>query len=190
MSLSVWFMMNLSGATQKSLVPCGVERDLIGAGKDGMGACSPWLCPGTASTTPLSVPSPAHHRCRRVHGHGGPAEDERQQPAAQHPVGRGVSTPWGPALPSPAAPAPPSPPKGYSRGEEATGALGQPQAGQEADGEDEDEEEEISQPPGSRERLHHTCLPPQPCREMLRQPRAVATLTGNTRRRRHRRPAR
>lgn len=57
MSLSVWFMMNLSGATQKSLVPCGDERDLIGAGKDGMSTRSPRLCPGTASTTPL-LPAP------------------------------------------------------------------------------------------------------------------------------------
>lgn len=44
--------MNLSGATQKSLVPCGDERDIVRAGKEGMGALSPWLCPGTAGTIP------------------------------------------------------------------------------------------------------------------------------------------
>lgn len=49
MSLSVWFMMNLSGATQKSLVPCEDKRDVIEAGKDGMGALG---CPGTAGTPP------------------------------------------------------------------------------------------------------------------------------------------
>lgn len=42
------------------------------------------------------------------------------------------------------------PPPGHSHGEEAAGALGQPQAAQQADGEDEDEEEEVSQPPGGQ----------------------------------------
>lgn len=32
MTLSVWFMMNLSGATQKSLVPCGDETEHSGVG--------------------------------------------------------------------------------------------------------------------------------------------------------------
>lgn len=52
MSLSVWFMMNLSGATQKSLAPCEDERDVVEAGKDGTGALSPRLCPSTAGTPP------------------------------------------------------------------------------------------------------------------------------------------
>lgn len=101
-----------------------------------------------------------------------------------------MSTPRGLALPLLAAPAPLSPATGYSRGEEAAGALGQPQTGQEADGEDEDEEEEISQPPGRRGRLRHARPPPQPHQEMPRQPSAVALLTGNTRRKQCGRPAR
>lgn len=171
MSLSVWFMMNLSGATQKSLVPCGDKRDIVGAGKDET-VLSALPRHGRYHPSPAS---PAHHRCRRVHGHGDPAEDERQQPAAQHPAGRGVSTPWDPTVcvSPPAAPAPPSLATGYSRGEEAAGALGQPQAGQEADGEDEDEEEEISQPPGHRGRLRQVCPPPQPHRQPIWQPSAI-----------------
>lgn len=57
---------------------------------------------------------------------------------------------------------PPRPSPGYSRDQEAAGVLGQPQAGQQADGEDEDEEEQVSQPPGRRGRLCHTRPPPHP----------------------------
>lgn len=80
-SLSVWFMMNLFGATQKSLVPCG-DRGTS-------------LVPTELSTAPASpslLSCPTHHRGRRVHGHGGPAEDEHEEPTAQHPAGRAGST--------------------------------------------------------------------------------------------------
>lgn len=41
---------------------------------------------------------------------------------------------------------------GHSHGEEAAGVFGQPQAGQQADGENKDKEEEVGQPPGCRGR--------------------------------------
>lgn len=172
-SLSVWFMMNLSGAMQKSLVPCGgTRRSTVGAGR----ALS---CPPPAHHHPTT---PTHHRRRRVQGHGSPAEDEGEEPTAQHPAGRGVS---GAARPRGGTqrPAP-----RHSHGEEAAGALGQPQAGQQADGEDEDEEEEVGQPPGRRGRAPSAGSPPPAPREG--KGCSGWGLTGNTPRRRRGRPAR
>lgn len=80
-SSSVWFMMNLFGATQKSLVPCG-DR----------GTSSVPTALGTAPASPSLPSCPTHHRSRRVNGHGGPAEDKHEEPTAQHPAGRAGST--------------------------------------------------------------------------------------------------
>lgn len=190
MSLSVWFMMNLSGATQKSLVPCGDKGH--GRGRQGQHGCpQPSAAPRhsryppapltTAAATStareaqlrMSVSSPQHSILWAERGEAAGVRLCPLGSAGTAEPGRG----------------------GYSRGEEAAGALGQPQAGQEADGEDEDEEEEVSQPPGCRGRLRHARPPPQPParpsgRPAPWPPRAAAALTGSTRRKRRRRPAR
>lgn len=73
--------------------------------------------------------------------------------------------------------------QGYSRGQEAPGALGQSQAGEEADDQVQDEEQEVGEPPGRRGRavmgspgpLSHACLTlcdtncPQPAAKQTRQ---------------------